>query len=101
MCQEFQNLVRAGWWTQVIHCKMLQIVKKLKFLKKSLRKLNVQHLRNIVTETDEDRNGLKEVQLRLQADPGNMELQQEEHLEYQAYRESSYLAEAYLQQKSK
>lgn len=39
--------------------------------------------------------------MRLQADPGNMDLQQEEHLEYQAYRESSYLAEVYLQQKSK
>ncbi|KAH0675380.1 hypothetical protein KY285_023181 [Solanum tuberosum] len=66
-----------------------------------LRKLNSQHFRNIVSKASDDRKALKEVQGRLQADPSNVHIQREENIVYQKYMRSSYMAEMYLQQKSK
>ncbi|KAH0695977.1 hypothetical protein KY289_013459 [Solanum tuberosum] len=80
---------------------MFQIVKKLKLMKQKLRKLNSQHFKNIVSEASDDRKSLKVVNGRLQADPSNVQIQMEENIVYQKYRRSSYMAEMYLQQKSK
>lgn len=40
---KFLEIVKEGWSVEVVGCKMLQIVRKLKLLKKSLRKLNKQY----------------------------------------------------------
>ncbi|XP_019223365.1 PREDICTED: uncharacterized protein LOC109205144 [Nicotiana attenuata] len=70
-------------------------------LKRGLKTLNTQAFHNIVTEADEDRNTLKQIQVQLQRCPTNVEYQQAEISAYQKFRQSSYLAEVYLQQMSK
>ncbi|XP_019244584.1 PREDICTED: uncharacterized protein LOC109224460 [Nicotiana attenuata] len=98
---QFTDIVKTGWKVQVEGCKMFKIVKRLKMLKKVLKKLNAAYFSNIVTEANVDRATLKEVQERLQRDPTNRELQLEEATLYTKFRQSSYMAEVYLQQKSK
>jgi len=69
-------------------CKMFQIVKKLKLLKKELKVLNTQFFRNVVAEANDDRMALYLAQNKLQADPMNMTLQRRregEILEVQKY----------------
>ncbi|KAK4723752.1 hypothetical protein R3W88_026531 [Solanum pinnatisectum] len=44
---EFKRLVTEGWGVSIHECKMMQVVKKLKQLKKSLRRLNSQQFSNI------------------------------------------------------
>ncbi|XP_019232101.1 PREDICTED: uncharacterized protein LOC109212859 [Nicotiana attenuata] len=80
---------------------MFKVVKRLKLLKKGLKALNTQAFNNIVTETNKDRTNLKKAQEQLQRRPLNMEYQQAEVKAYQKFRKSSYLAEVYLQQRSK
>jgi len=77
---------------------MFKVVKKLKCLKKSLKQLNGQHFRNILTEADEDRDRLKQVQKTLQSSPTDLILQQQESELHKKFRRSSYLAEVFLQQ---
>ncbi|KAH0704370.1 hypothetical protein KY285_018648 [Solanum tuberosum] len=73
----------------------------MKLLKGALKQLNIQHFRNIITEADEDRKALKTAQLELQAHPSSTKAQQTEKEIYMKVRQSSYLAEVYLQQQSK
>ncbi|KAG5629493.1 hypothetical protein H5410_001210 [Solanum commersonii] len=80
---------------------MFQVARKMKLLKGALKQLNIQHFRNIITEADEDRKALKTTQLELQAHPSSIEAQQTEKEIYMKFRQSSYLAEVYLQQQSK
>jgi len=80
---------------------MYQVVKKLKLLKKKLKVLKSYYSHDIVREAEEDRKLLKQSQLKLQRDPSNKEVQQAEFLGYQKFKQSSYLAEMYLQQRSK
>ncbi|XP_075083255.1 uncharacterized protein LOC142167005 [Nicotiana tabacum] len=47
---DFLPRVEAIWQEQIEGCIMLQVVKKLKLLKQSLKELNRQHFRNILTE---------------------------------------------------
>lgn len=82
-------------------CKMYQVVQKLKKLKPALKNLHSQQFRNIVMEAEKDRETLKLVQQRLQIEPLNAHLQKEEKAKYLAFKKLSYLAEVYLQQKSK
>lgn len=77
---------------------MLQVVKKLKLLMNSLRKLNGQHFRNIVTEADEDRETLFHAQRGNTLDPIH---EQVEKVKYHKFKQSSCLAEIFLQQRSK
>lgn len=48
---------------------MLQVVKKLKLLKQSLKELNRKHFINILTEAAEDKEALASAQLALQNNP--------------------------------
>ncbi|KAH0708583.1 hypothetical protein KY290_010055 [Solanum tuberosum] len=79
---------------------MFQVVRKLKLLKKELRHLHSKNFQNILTEADEDRERLKQVQGKLQTNPNNIEYQQLESQAYQKFK-TSYLAELFLQQRSK
>ncbi|XP_070051247.1 uncharacterized protein [Nicotiana tomentosiformis] len=98
---QFNQIVSDLWRTPIEGCKIFQIVKKLKLLKRKLRELNSQYFSNIKQTAKVDRQALKQVQERLQTDPSNHDLQQEEPEKYQKFRESSYLAEMFLQQKRK
>lgn len=80
---------------------MWKVVRKTKLLKPCLKKLNTQYFRNIVTEASEDKDALKVVQEKLQTDPLNTTLQEEEKVKYEKYRPTSYMAESFLQQQSK
>lgn len=53
-------------------CKMFQIVKKLKLLKKELKMWNTQFFRNLIAEANNDRMTLHLAQNKLQADPMNI-----------------------------
>ncbi|KAK4721247.1 hypothetical protein R3W88_011480 [Solanum pinnatisectum] len=93
--------VNEGWLKQFPGCTLFKVVKKLKCLKKSLKQLNGQHFRNILTEADEDRDRLKQVQKTLQSSPTDLILQQQERELHKKFRRSSYLAEVFLEQRSK
>lgn len=80
---------------------MLQVVKKMKLLKRKLRALNTRHFRNITDELYIDREALKQVQNALHMDHLNKALQEEERQMFRKFKQSSYLAEMYLQQRSK
>uniref|UniRef100_A0A1S4C366 Uncharacterized protein n=3 Tax=Nicotiana TaxID=4085 RepID=A0A1S4C366_TOBAC len=97
--EQFLKVVEAGWNIQIDGCKMFQVVRKMKMLKRELRKLNTQSFRNIVSEANEDRTALQNTQEQLHLDPDNLELQQTGREKYQKLRKSSYLAEIYLKLK--
>ncbi|XP_059306500.1 uncharacterized protein LOC132057941 [Lycium ferocissimum] len=97
----FLNKVKEGWDQEIAGCSMFKVVKKLKVLKKNLRDLNGQHFRNILTEADEDRAALNLAQKALQLNPSDLTLQITEREQCQKFRRTSYLAEVYLQQRSK
>ncbi|KAM3204397.1 hypothetical protein P3L10_027806 [Capsicum annuum] len=80
---------------------MHKVVRKLKLLKRELKRLYSQEFPNIVSETNADREALKLAQELLQTNPIDIEYQQKKRLAYQKYRKSSYLAEVFLQQRSK
>ncbi|KAM3307595.1 hypothetical protein P3S67_009338 [Capsicum chacoense] len=80
---------------------MFRIVKRLKVMKKQLRVLNSQHFRNIITEADEDRIALAGAQAELHMYPQDSDLQKQKKRLHQKFRRSSYLAECFLQQRSK
>nr|XP_016433942.1 PREDICTED: uncharacterized protein LOC107760411 [Nicotiana tabacum] len=97
----FTRLIEEGWLVQVKGYKMFQIVKKLKLLKMKLKKLNKDHSSNIVAEAKEDRKSLHQARVLLHTRPLDIELQAIEKEKYLKFKTSSYLAEVYLQQKSK
>lgn len=80
---------------------MFQIVSMLKLLNHSLKELNKQVSSSIVTEANEDREALEKLPKALQAVLGDLTLQQMEKVKYQQFKRSSYLAEFFLQQRSK
>ncbi|XP_060182858.1 uncharacterized protein LOC132612786 [Lycium barbarum] len=98
---QFLQLVKVGWEIPIQGCKMLQVVKRLKLLKRELKKLNSQNFRNLVQEADTDRADLRLAQSQLQLNPQNQDLQKQERDTYAKFKQSSYLAELYLQQQSK
>ncbi|XP_075098842.1 uncharacterized protein LOC142175754 [Nicotiana tabacum] len=84
-----------------IHGFWQTIVKRLKLLKKKLKKLNKDHSSNIVAEAKEDRKALYQAQTLLHTRPLDIELQAIEKEKYLKFKRSSYLAEMYLQKRSK
>ncbi|XP_018624361.1 uncharacterized protein [Nicotiana tomentosiformis] len=98
---QFNQIVADLWRTPIEGCRIFQIVKKLKLLKRKLSELNSQYFCNIEQTAKVDRQALKQMHEMLQTGPSNPDLQQEEHEKYQKFRESSYLDEMLLQQKSK
>lgn len=89
--------VETVWQTPVEGCLMLQVVKKLKLLKQTLKELNRKHFGNIITEVAEDKGELTKAQLALQMDPMDQALQEKEKAKFQKFRRSLYLAEVFLQ----
>lgn len=85
----------------IMGCKMFQIVIKMKVLKGALKQLNNQYFTNILNEVDEDRKALKLAHLNLQTHSSSIEAQHTKKEIYMRFRQSSYLTEVYLQQKSK
>ncbi|KAK6791363.1 hypothetical protein RDI58_010444 [Solanum bulbocastanum] len=71
------------------------------FLTKGEDTLGMTKGMNILTEADEDRDRLKQVQKTLQSSPTDLILQQQERELHNKFRRSSYLAEVFLQQRSK
>ncbi|KAH0784377.1 hypothetical protein KY290_003975 [Solanum tuberosum] len=76
------------------------VVKKLKLLKRSLKKLNFQY-NDIMKKVDQNREMLKQAQKLLQDQPLNLEFQKMERDRYRQFKHVSHLAEMYLQQQSK
>lgn len=54
----FLDKVQEVWEQQIYGCSMWRVIKKLKNLKRSLRSLNGQHFRNILSDVKEDKNML-------------------------------------------
>ncbi|XP_075085039.1 uncharacterized protein LOC142168277 [Nicotiana tabacum] len=98
---QFLVKVEEVWKQSLEGHMMYQVVSKTRSLKNSLKDLNKQYFRNIVTDANEDRDALKQVHEALQQHPGDKKLQQLEKEKYQQFRKSSYLAEIFLQQRSK
>ncbi|XP_019264059.1 PREDICTED: uncharacterized protein LOC109241742 [Nicotiana attenuata] len=97
----FIDIVNEGWKQEVEGCSMFKVVRKLKMMKKELRMLNKNYFSNIIEEADADRMALSVAQAELHKNPLDVELQKEEHQKFQKFKRSSYLAEVYLQQRSK
>ncbi|XP_060203004.1 uncharacterized protein LOC132631444 [Lycium barbarum] len=97
----FLDNVNEGWHRSMEGYTMMKVVKRIKWLKRDLNSLNVEHFRNILTEAEEDRTALHKIQLQLQANPTNAELQHKERAQYSEFKRSSYLAEIFFQQRSK
>lgn len=98
---DFLDIVKKVWQGPEMRCKMYQVVRKLKILKGRLKELNNKHLRNILTEVDDDWDTLCQIQQDLQRDSTDQELQQKEKDQYQKFRRSSYLDEIFRLQRSK
>nr|XP_033514585.1 uncharacterized protein LOC117279202 [Nicotiana tomentosiformis] len=93
--------VKEGWEHEIIGCSMFRVVKKLKLLKQKLKVLNISYFNNIVATADADRLALARVQAELHSNPLGARLQAEELRQFQKFKRPSYLAEVYLQQRSK
>ncbi|KAH0745371.1 hypothetical protein KY285_007028 [Solanum tuberosum] len=98
---EFLNIVKKTRDHNIEGHQMFRVVKRLKYLERRLRNLNSQHFRNIITEADEDRIELAKAQEELHLQPMDKTLQEQKKRLYQKFMRSSYMAEIYLQQKSK
>lgn len=77
------------------------MVKKLKMLKHKLKVLNRRYFSNIIEEADADRMALASAQAELYRNPLDIGLQVEELQKFSKFKRSSYLAEVFLQQRSK
>lgn len=86
---------------QIQGCKMLQVVRRLKSMKRGLKELNSKSCKSIIAESEHDRENLRQAQELLQYDPQNMAFQELEKERYTKFRQSSYIAEMHLQQASK
>ncbi|XP_019263376.1 PREDICTED: uncharacterized protein LOC109241111 [Nicotiana attenuata] len=72
---KFLEVVTTTWQNVETGCAMLQVVKKLKSLKRNLKELNKQYFRNSLTEVEEDRTKLEQIQKALQANSMDQNLQ--------------------------
>lgn len=97
----FLQIVKEVWGRDVKGCKMVQIVRKLKELRRKLKALNSTHFSHIVEEANEDMKALEIVQKALHLHPTDLSLQQEEKGKFLKFKQSSYLTVVYLQQRSK
>lgn len=90
------EVVQQGWQPQGIDCKMFQVVKSLKSLKKRFQVLNKEHFRNILVEAEEDRIALAQAQTLLHSNPTDSVLQVQEKQKCRQFQRSSYLAKVFL-----
>ncbi|GJU32427.1 RNA-directed DNA polymerase, eukaryota, reverse transcriptase zinc-binding domain protein [Tanacetum coccineum] len=96
----FQDIVRDGWSRHVSGFYMFQVVKKLKFLKKPLRKL-LYDKGNLHLNVKRLRTELDRVQTDLDLDPFNLDLCEEEACYVKAFNDALLMEEWFLQQKAK
>lgn len=97
------ELIPSVWLFILTAFVYLNIVskQKLKLLKKKLKTLRTQYSHSIVAEAEEDKKALKQAQIQLQSSPTSAAHQQTEAQAYPKFRQTSYLAKIYLQQRSK
>nr|XP_016488071.1 PREDICTED: uncharacterized protein LOC107808098 [Nicotiana tabacum] len=93
---QFLEIVEDGWNQNIEEWKMFQVVKKLK-----QQTLYKKIFTNIVTVIATDRANLLRSQELLQQNPMDTKLQQEERILGAKFKRSNYLAEVFLQQRSK
>lgn len=77
---------------QVKRCKIYQVVKKLKVLKRKLRTLHKRHFSNVINEANKDREEIQKLQAMLQKTPLDRALQQKEKDTRDKFREYSLMA---------
>ncbi|GJS01701.1 hypothetical protein Tco_0318209 [Tanacetum coccineum] len=96
----FKKVVSDGWSTQVSGFHMFRVTKKLKMLKKPLRKL-LYDKGNLHNNVNQLRNDLDQVQIRLDADPFNESIREEEAMVLAAFNDACLMEEKFLKQKAK
>ncbi|GJX24671.1 hypothetical protein Tco_0230967 [Tanacetum coccineum] len=96
---KFKQLVEEGWKHEVNGYNMFKVVKKLRLLKKSMRKLVMNH-GNLHARVVSLRHELDEVQKALDKDPSSNILREEEALYLKAFNEAMLDEERYLKQKA-
>lgn len=80
---------------------MFKVARKLKILKYKLKDLNRRYFNNIIAIADEDRLALARAQASIHSNTLDTRLQEEEQKRFYNFMKSSYLAEVFLQQRSK
>ncbi|GJV40598.1 zinc knuckle CX2CX4HX4C containing protein [Tanacetum coccineum] len=98
--ENFRRVVKDGWSTQISGFHMYRVTKKLKLLKKPLRKL-LYDKGNLHNNVNQLRNDLDQVQTRLDADPFNGSIREEEATVLAAFNEACLMEEKFLKQKAK
>ncbi|XP_074283032.1 uncharacterized protein LOC141607579 [Silene latifolia] len=97
----FLDSVSMNWRKSVYGTKMYRVVRKLKFLKPALRKINRDHFSDIENSADIAHTKLIMLQKELMIKPGDIDLRRQE---YEASQTSRVLQEAkinFLRQKAK
>ncbi|GJY25818.1 RNA-directed DNA polymerase, eukaryota, reverse transcriptase zinc-binding domain protein [Tanacetum coccineum] len=96
----FAQVVKEGWSRQVSGFHMFRVAQRLKSLKKPLRKL-LYDKGNLHTNVNLLRDQLDRVQMRLDMDPFNEAIREEEANTVVAFNEACLLEERFLKQKAK
>lgn len=79
---------------------MYQVVRKLKLMKKNLM-LHAEEIHNIVSEANVDREKLNHTPIQQNEYPYSIDFQQRKSQLYEKLSTTSYMAELFLQQRSK
>ncbi|KAK6795388.1 hypothetical protein RDI58_008841 [Solanum bulbocastanum] len=95
------TIVKEGWGVNIEGCMMYKVVRRLKLLKRRLKGLYPEAFSNIVAEANTDRDTLRKAQEALHSCPIDEAHQQLKYEAYHKFQNSSYLAEVFLQQRSK
>ena len=93
--------MKEGWKAHIEDCIMYHVVRKLKLLKKKLRVFHVEDFKNIVSEANVDREKLNHTPIQQNEYPYSIDFQQRESQLYEKLSTTSYMAELFLQQRSK
>ncbi|XP_060965248.1 uncharacterized protein LOC133034220 [Cannabis sativa] len=101
LAPQFENLVADSWHPGIMGSRMYQVVSKLRRLKDVLRKLNKEGFSEIHKEDIAARLALADIQTRLNKDPMNMDLIEEEHRAHQHYIEVHKAYSLFITQKAK
>nr|GEY19893.1 hypothetical protein [Tanacetum cinerariifolium] len=96
----FKRVVLEGWSKYVSEFHMFRVTKKLKLLKKPLRKL-LYEKGNLHTNVNQLRNDLDQVQVRLDADPFNESIREEEATILVAFNDACLMEEKSLISRSR
>ncbi|XP_074277773.1 uncharacterized protein LOC141601396 [Silene latifolia] len=98
---EFKSVVNDVWRQTISGCCMFQVVKKLKYLKHPLKKLNNGRYGDIENSALVAKMLLESIQKQLHTDPRNVQLQNEERIAADSYKELDDARLLFLAQKAK